>query len=242
MNERKLTEEQLTDLFLFCEENDVKYYDVQMELVDHLSCAIESKWKEKPSLSYDEALWKVYDEFGASGFRKIVSSKEKRLEKKYARIQWRYIGEFFRLPRIVLTISATAILFFVFQITHFNFMFNFGLLALSIVASFIFLLYSFPKKIKMNVEEGKSFVLLEQFKVCHRQIIYLAVFPPLNAFIWGYLFLKQSDIVPKQMLIWELVAALFYVFLGMVIIVYGFYLPERIKEDFKKEFPQFAKS
>ena len=53
---------------------------------------------------------------------------------------------------------------------------------------------------------------------------------------------KQSDLVPKQMLMWELVAALFYVFMGVVIIVYGFYLPERIKEDFKKEFPQFVKS
>lgn len=242
MNERKLTEEQLTDLFLFCEENDVKYYDVQMELVDHLSCAIENKWKEKPSLPYEEALWEVYDEFGASGFRKIVSSKEKELEKKFNHLRWQYVGEFFRLPKIVLTISATAILFFVFQITYFNFMFNFGLLALSIVASFIFLLYSFPKKIKMNVEEGKSFVLLQQFKVCQRQIIYLAVFPPLNAFIWGYLLQKQSDLVPKQMLMWELVAALFYVFLGVVIIVYGFYLPERIKEDFKKEFPQFVRS
>ena len=242
MNERKLTEEQLTDLFLFCEENDVKYYDVQMELVDHLSCAIENKWKEKPSLPYEEALWEVYDEFGASGFRKIVSSKEKELEKKFNHLRWQYVGEFFRLPKIVLTTSATVILFFVFQITHFNFMFNFGLLTLFIATSFAFLLFIFPKKAQLNVENGKNFVLLEQYKICHRQIVYLAVFPPLNAFIWGYLFLKQSDIAPEQMLMWELAAALFYVFLGVVIIVYGFYLPGRIKEDFNREFPQFVKS
>ena len=105
-----------------------------------------------------------------------------------------------------------------------------------------FLLFIFPKKVQLNVENGKSFVLLEQFIICKRQIVYLAVFPPLNVFIWGYLLLKQTNIEPKQMLMLELAAALFYVFLGMVIIVYGFYLPERIKEDFKKKFPQFVKS
>jgi hypothetical protein len=242
MNERKITEDQIDDLFLFCEENDVKYYDVQMELVDHLSCAIESKWKEKPELAYEEALWEVYEEFGASGFRKISSSKEKELEKKFNHLRWQYIGQFFRLPKIMLTISATTILFVVFQITHFNFMLNFGLLALFIATSFAFLLFIFPKKAQLNVENGKSFVLLEQFIICHRQIVYLAVFPPLNAFIWGYILLKQSDLAPKQMLMWELAAALFYVFLGLVIIVYGFYLPKRIKEDFTREFPQFVKS
>jgi hypothetical protein len=242
MNERKLTEEQINDLFSFCEENDVKYYDVQLELVDHLSCAIEEKCREKPSLSYEEALWAVYDEFGASGFRRIISSKEKELEKKYARIQWKYIGEFFRLPKIVLTVLSAFILVVFFQVTHFNYLFNFGLLVLFIVASFVFLLFYFPRKIQLNVEEGKSFVLLEQFKICHRQIVYLAVFPTLNVFIWGHLLMKQVDILSGNMLFWKLVAALFYVFMGIVIVVYGFYLPDRIKEDFEKEFPQFVKS
>jgi len=242
MNERKLTEEEISDLFSFCEENDVKYYDVQMELVDHLATAIENKWKEKPALTYEEALWAVYDEFGASGFRRIISSKEKELEKKYARIQWRYVGEFFRLPKIVLTVLSTSILVVFFEVTHFNYWFNFGLLVLFIVVSFIFLLFSFPKKIQMNVEEGKSFILLEQFKNCHRQIVYLAVFPTLNLFIWGHLFMKQVDILSENVILCELAAALFYVFLGIVIIVYGFYLPRRIKEDFTREFPRFVKS
>lgn len=38
---KQLTEEQIADLFLFCEENGVRYYEVQIELVDHLASAIE---------------------------------------------------------------------------------------------------------------------------------------------------------------------------------------------------------
>jgi len=240
MNERKLTEEHINDLFLFCKENNVKYYDVQIELVDHLSCAIESKWREKPALSYDEALWAVYDEFGASGFRKIISSKEKELEKKYNRLRWQYVGEFFRLPKIVLTILAILLLFVFFKATHFDYRFNLVALVLFIVASYVFVLLYLPRKIKMNVEEGKSFLQLEQFKICHRQIIYLASFPTMNVFIWGHILQKHDFILSSYMLFWQLAAALFYVFLGIAIIVYGFYLPNRIKEDFTHEFPQFV--
>jgi hypothetical protein len=239
---KQLTQEQIDDLYAFCEEQEVIYYDVQIELVDHLANAIEQKWKQNQTLSYEDALWAVYDEFGASGFRKIISSKEKELEKKYNRLLWRYVGEFFKLPKIVLTIISTLILLVIFQITHFNYLINFGLLVLFILASFVFLLFYFPGKTQLNVEEGKSFVLFEQFKICHRQIVYLAVFPTLNVFLWGHLFIKHFNILSSMMFSRDLVASLFYVFIGIVIIVYGFYLPDRIKEDFTSEYPQFIKS
>jgi len=242
MKNRTLTPEQIDDLYAFCEEQKIIYYDVQIELVDHLANAIEQKWKENQTLLYEDALWEIYDEFGASGFRKIISSKEKELEKKYNRLLWRYVGEFFKLPKIVLTILSISFLLVVFQFTRFNYLINFGLLVLFILASFIFLLFYFPKKTKMNIEEGKSFVLLEQFKICHRQILYLAVFPTLNVFLWGHLLTKHFNNLSSIMFSREFVAALFYVFIGIVIIIYGFYLPDRIKEDFNREYPQFVKS
>ena len=38
-----LTDEQIAALFAFCEKHLVRHYDLQVELVDHLANAIETK-------------------------------------------------------------------------------------------------------------------------------------------------------------------------------------------------------
>ena len=115
MTERKLNKEEIDHLFTFVKQRDVKYYDVQMELVDHFASAIEQRWETEPVLSFDEALRKEYRQFDRYNFSQIIEEKEETLRKKYKKIEHRYIMDFFSWPKIVATSLVT---FLIYQIFH----------------------------------------------------------------------------------------------------------------------------
>ncbi|MDB0600598.1 hypothetical protein [Tenacibaculum maritimum] len=51
----KLTNNEIKALYKFTQEHYVAYYDVQVELVDHLANDIEKIWERSPSLSFEKA-------------------------------------------------------------------------------------------------------------------------------------------------------------------------------------------
>ena len=79
----KLSVEQIDRLYRFTREHFVEHYDLQTELVDHLSNAIEEEWKENPKLSFEEALQKEFKKFGVFGFMDVVEKRQSALSKKY---------------------------------------------------------------------------------------------------------------------------------------------------------------
>jgi hypothetical protein len=72
-----LTKEQIDQLFDFCQAQGIDYYDVQVELVDHLANAIEKELAEHPGLSFGEALGVVFASFGQRKFAPLVNEKRK---------------------------------------------------------------------------------------------------------------------------------------------------------------------
>ena len=60
MTTKKLTNEEIEGLFIFCRKRKVKYYDVQLELVDHLATSIEEIWRTQPEIPFQDALTKIY--------------------------------------------------------------------------------------------------------------------------------------------------------------------------------------
>lgn len=242
MTERKLTPEQIEDLFAFCEEQDVKYYDVQIELVDHLASAIEQKWLEKPALSYDKALWSVFDQFGLSGFRKIRRAKEKELRRKYFRLQLNYIAEYFRLPKIILTIFLSLIFFTVLRATTNNLILGLIFIGLIWPAYLIYKLYFYPRKYRIETAEGMSFLMVEHQKTLHQSFTQLA-YLPINVFTFFGLSGKHFDYsVIGNNPYFELGMSFLIVTFLIILAVVLFAIPQRIKEDFTREFPQFVKS
>lgn len=137
MENKTLTPQQIEHLHEFCEFHNVKYYDVQIELVDHLASAIEKHWETEPQLTFEEALVDVAEQFGVdpfhfsrpdsllpfpienihanSGFDAITEARAKTLERKYNRLHIRYFFEFFKLPKLVLTIASTLIIYGLFE-------------------------------------------------------------------------------------------------------------------------------
>lgn len=108
---KELTEEQVAQLFAFTRKHYVEYYDVQVELVDHLASSIETEWEKNPEISFDSALNNVFSGFGIFGFSDVVESKATAVW-KYQRELWKqtFIKQF-KWPNLLKSISIWIILY-----------------------------------------------------------------------------------------------------------------------------------
>ncbi|HUH26069.1 MAG TPA: hypothetical protein VLY87_05545 [Flavobacterium sp.] len=101
--ENRLTEEQINQLFAFTQKHLVEYYDVQVELVDHLANAIEEQWNENPTISFNEALDNEYKKFGIFGFTSLVEQKQAALQSRYWKLIKVELIDFVSIPKAILT-------------------------------------------------------------------------------------------------------------------------------------------
>ena len=113
--DKRVNAEQIDRLYTFTRQHFVEYYDLQTELVDHLANAIETLWQTKPQLTFDEALQIEFKKFGVYGFSDVVAERQKALGKRYMKLMARYFKDFFKLPRIILTIALFAVTYKLFE-------------------------------------------------------------------------------------------------------------------------------
>ncbi|WP_158840027.1 hypothetical protein [Polaribacter sp. L3A8] len=109
----QLTQSHIEELYKFTRQHYVEHYDVQTELVDHLANDIESIWVAQPQLSFDDARDASFKKFGIFGFMDVVESRQKAMNKRYWKIILRFAKEWFRLPKIILTILITLTFYYV---------------------------------------------------------------------------------------------------------------------------------
>ncbi|WP_298515445.1 hypothetical protein [uncultured Kordia sp.] len=108
----KLTKEQIQELYQFVAAKGVKHYDLQTELVDHLANGIEEYWKIHPEKSFEEVKAQEFQKFGAAGFSDVIKKHDDALSKKYKKIISGFFMEYFKLPKIIGTITSIAIIFY----------------------------------------------------------------------------------------------------------------------------------
>jgi len=101
---RTISVEEYQALTEFCIKHGVKYYDLQVELNDHLANAIEQIWTKNPAITFDEALEQVHKGFGKTGFRSFVKSKEIACQKVANKLFWNAFQSFFKWPHAVLVL------------------------------------------------------------------------------------------------------------------------------------------
>lgn len=106
-----LTDQQIAELFRFCQKKFVHFYDLQVELVDHLAERIEEEMTANESLSFEEALQKVYAGFGLFGFAHIVQDKTNALQKQHNRAWLRTVKQFFTLPKVLFSAALLMVFF-----------------------------------------------------------------------------------------------------------------------------------
>lgn len=153
-----LTENQIEKLFIFTQKHFVEHYDVQTELVDHLANSIESTLESNPNMTFEEALKTEFKKFGIMGFSEIVEQKTNALDKRYRKMVWKQILDFFKLPKIILTAFLIYLLYFLIQNVE-NRTIVIMPIAVSLLAMHVFYLYKNSKMIKARKKDtGKKWL------------------------------------------------------------------------------------
>jgi ABC-type multidrug transport system fused ATPase/permease subunit len=128
----KISESQIEDLYQFTRKHFVYHFDVQTELVDHLANDIEEIWLENPKFSFEEARDKSFKKFGIFGFMDVIEAKQKQMNKRYWKIMWRFVKEWFTLPKVVTTVLIFLVIFSVLKIQFSEFILLGALLILTV--------------------------------------------------------------------------------------------------------------
>lgn len=79
----KLTNEQILEIRNFVGSHGIRYYDVQLEIIDHMACNVEQLMTAHPGLTLNEAIAQTHVEFGEAGFKVIQEAMRKSLQKRY---------------------------------------------------------------------------------------------------------------------------------------------------------------
>lgn len=100
---QELTTLQIEKLFEFCSKHFVRFYDLQVELVDHLANAIEEKMDKQKNISFESALEEVHKSFGYKGFAGFVEARASALYQQNKKLRWKLFLEYFTFPKIAFT-------------------------------------------------------------------------------------------------------------------------------------------
>lgn len=98
-----LTTEQIQALHTFVRKHYVEYYDIEVELVDHLANGIESQWAEDNTVDFEIALDREFKKFGIFGFSDVVDRKEGSLKNYYIKLILKEIVHFLHWPKVIMT-------------------------------------------------------------------------------------------------------------------------------------------
>jgi len=233
----KLTTQQIDLLYTFTRQHYVEWYDLQSELVDHLANAIETQWQENPKLSFDEALNLAFKKFGVFGFMGVVEEKQKFLDKKYRKLIWEYYKEFFRLPKIIMTIAL------VYGFYHFVRFFEetkatlFGLVLLSMLF-FGYYLYKIDKNIETTHKiTGKKW-LLEN--IAFKRKNFIIAFLPLHILNVVSVFNSELDYNGHWANWHLLICCIFYVLFVLYVYIHLTFMPKKVSEELAKTYPDYS--
>lgn len=99
MSKKQLTTAQIQELHKLVQRNAIKYYDVELEIVDHYASAIEAIWEQEPELSFYEAQMRVYKDFW--DFRGLEQEKIRQVTKQANKEIWYALKSMFIWPKLV---------------------------------------------------------------------------------------------------------------------------------------------
>ena len=223
-----LTKEQIESLYKFTQKEQVKWYDLQSELVDHLAKDIEQIWMLNKDLTFEEVKQKAFSKFGKKGFKNIIKNKQKVLNRFYNKLFCKQFKLFFTIPKIFITISLLFTLFFLIRMLNYNIFFIFSLPMLMIM---VFLVYSFKN--------------YNQVKRKNKQFLFEDIMINLGSFVLflnaPFQILATYIIINKQT--WnfqmEISYTLTVVVMGIIYYILVFELPPKIRAILVKEHPEY---
>ena len=107
----KLTTEQIEYVSNYVKSFDIKYYELQVELTDHMVTSMEEIWEKDPELTFHQVKQYAENRFGRNGFKAIEEDRTQILRKEFRKAQWKMIKEHFRFPKIIISILSVLLIF-----------------------------------------------------------------------------------------------------------------------------------
>lgn len=182
-----LSDTQIEYLFKFCVKKYVYYYDVQVELVDHLANSIEIEMENDKKLSFENALQKVYSGFGIMGFSTLVAEKERQSEKYNRRLFWSLFKSQFGWPQIIGFFTINVLLYSVLTTFDYGLIWSCAAAFLLTIPLYLIKLFRFEKLVKKT---KKKFVILNLSMIS-------------GFFLLPWYFLQMSFTLEKDFLIYS---------------------------------------
>lgn len=103
----KLTAEQITYIENYIKSFDIKYYEVYMEILDHMILSVEDILENDKTISFEDVVLKAKVEgFGKKGFRGMMDERLKLAQIQARKQNNRMIKEYFTFPKIVMTLTV----------------------------------------------------------------------------------------------------------------------------------------
>ena len=228
----KLTQSQIQELYKFTRKHFVEHYDVQTELVDHLANDIEEIWQAQPTLSFQDARDKSFKKFGIFGFMNVVEAKQKQLGKKYNIVLWKFMKEWFSIPKIISTLLVFSF-FYTFLGFEINDIFiQIFILLLAIIE--IVLASKIIKKARKRFKEKQRKYMLEEMIFRTGSLNSILLF---SNFIHLSNFADNITSVFGKCIIASLITlAIIYSYVSLIII------PQKAEELLEETYPEYKLS
>lgn len=229
----KITEAQIDKLYKFTRQHYVYHYDVQTELVDHLANDIETIWEENPKLTFEQARDKSFKKFGIFGFMDVIEAKQKQMNKRYWSIIWRFVKEWFTVPKILVTLSLIASLFFILTIKYSEFI----LLGAILILAVFDIIKQFKRRKqekKLSKEKNQKIFLLEamigQTKDGFAPIAFINIFNTINLTRVSFHNLENH---------WLLLIAAGTIILSIFFYVSNYVIPQKAQDLLEETYPEY---
>lgn len=223
----KITEDQIQDLYKFTRQHFVEHFDVQTELVDHLANDIEEFWKEKPTISFEQARDFSFKKFGVFGFMDVVEARSKSLERKYFKLIWRVFKEFFTIPKLVITLAIFLLILAAFKTFSTEIVF----IAIGLAATPILIF----KMVELNKERKKRLAISGKKWLLEDFVFNLGSFGLLfNIFIQFAIHAPQYESIAIKIIV-SAILTTFILFTYISLFV----LPSKVDEILTKQYPEY---
>lgn len=137
MKNKHLSTDQIEKLHQFTKQHYVEFYDLQIELVDHLANGIEQQWIANNNISFEEALKIEFKKYGVFGFTELVEKRQTTMNKTYLKLVLKLMKEYFTIPKIFQTLTLVLTTYLILT----QFPYSEYILKIILISTIVFISY-----------------------------------------------------------------------------------------------------
>ncbi len=230
---KQLSKAQTDSLFDFVKKHYVEWYDLQLELVDHLATDIENIMDKNPNINFEQARDIAFKKFGITGFYDVIKAKTWATQKHIFRTLVKEMISVVLSLKIIFFVGLWLLLYKLFiyfpKINEYIF---FTVYSILLFFSMIIAIRYRNKKIK-ELKQKNKILLYESVLFNEINLIFIFITQPL--ILWTRKTYSSQGWVTNNAVFISLLITFLYLFVYVDIFV----IPKKIKEEHRKKYAIF---